>query len=37
MVMQPGRYRMASFTRFGVPLVLIVVVAAAATAYLVLR
>lgn len=37
MVMQPGRYRMASFARFGVPLVLIVVVAAIATAFLILR
>lgn len=37
MVMQPGRYRMKSFTRFGVPLVLIVVLAAIATAYLALR
>jgi len=37
MVMQPGRYRTASFARFGVPLVMIVVVAAIGTAFLVLR
>jgi di/tricarboxylate transporter len=35
MVMQPGRYRMASFARFGVPLVVVCVAAAVATAYLV--
>ena len=37
MVMQPGRYRVASLARFGVPLVLIVVAATIATALLVLR
>jgi di/tricarboxylate transporter len=35
MVMQPGRYRMKSFAMFGVPLVAISVVAAIATAWLV--
>jgi di/tricarboxylate transporter len=36
MVMQPGRYRMASFVKFGVPLVLICLVTVIGTAYLLL-
>ena len=36
MVMQPGRYRMASFVKFGIPLVLICMIAVIGVAFLVL-
>lgn len=36
MVMQPGRYSMASFVRFGIPLAGVSIVAAIATSYLVI-
>lgn len=36
MVMQPGRYKMGSFVKFGIPLVIIVVVTTIGVAYVVL-
>jgi di/tricarboxylate transporter len=36
MVMQPGRYKMGSFVKFGIPLVFVVVVTTIGVAYVVL-
>ena len=33
MVMQPGRYRMGSFVKFGIPLVIVSLVTAIAVSY----